>query len=210
MAQRSRQRRAYSSALRDEQQEITRGRVMKAVADLVRDGRIHSFTVEEVARRAGVSYGSVYRHFPTKERLLEEAYEWFQQGRDTPRIPDSLDALPAFAETQVAFFEANADSVYAGAIAMTALGVMPKTQRQHDEAFRRLVATANPDLDPRQVRVKAAVIRYLGSSLAWAILRRRFELDPGEISSALSWALQALIHEIEAEASRGEVAQTKG
>lgn len=196
MVQRSSQRRAYSSILRGEQQELTRSRIMKAVADLIRDGLIHSFTVEEVAQRAVVSYGSVYRHFPTKERLLEEVYEWFQQGGNAPSLPDSLDAIPPFAETLMAFLEANADLAHAGVIAMTALGVVPKTQREHDLEIRTLVAEADPSLDPQQVRVKAAVIRYIASSLAWATLRQRFELDPGEISSALSWALGTLIREV--------------
>lgn len=190
------QRRSYSSALRDEQQELTRSRIMKAVADLIRDGRIHGFTVEEVAQRAGVSYASVYRHFPTREKLLEEVYEWFQQDTNRPLLPDSLDALPSMVDSLVAYFEANADLTQAAAVAMTALGLVPKTQREHDEEIQRLVAEANPGLDPQEARVKAAVIRFLASSLAWAIFRQRFELEPDEISSALGWALQTLIREV--------------
>ncbi len=196
MVERSSQRRAYSSVLRGEQQELTRSRIMKAVADLIREGHIHSFTIEDVAQRAGVSYGSVYRHFPSKERLLEELYEWFAQVPDAPSTPDSLDAIHPFTEALMALWETNADLVQAATLAMTALGVLPKTQREHDDLIQRLVSEANPSLDPQDVRVKTSVIRYLASSLAWATLRQRFKLDPGETSSALSWALRTLIQEI--------------
>ncbi len=188
--------RTYTSVLRREQQELTRTRIVTAVADLIREGRIHSFTVEEVAQRAGVSYGSVYRHFPSKERLLEELYDWFQQVSDGPTVPDSLDAVPSLAAALVAYLEQNADVAQASAMAMTALGVVPKTQRHHDEEICRLVAEADRGLDPREVRARAAVIRLLASSLGWAVLRQRFELDSDQTSSALSWALRTLIPEV--------------
>lgn len=190
------ERRAYSSVFRGEQQELTRSRIVTAVAELVRGGRIHTFTVDDVAQRAGVSYGSVYRHFPSRERLLEELYESFQQGPDRPSVPDALDAVPALTGALVAYLERNADLAQAGAVAMTALGVVPKTQREHDEEIRKLVAQANPALDPRDVRARAAVIRILASSLGWAILRQRFELDANETSSALTWALRTLVKEV--------------
>jgi AcrR family transcriptional regulator len=177
---------------------------MKAVADLVRERRIHSFTVEEVAQRAGVSYGTVYRHFPTRESLLEELYDWHEQNSNAPSPPEALDEVPTMIEALVAYFEEDAELEEGGALAVAALGLTPSAQRQRDDAFRRLVATAAPDLDPDQVRIRAAVIRHLGGSLTWAILRQRFRLSPAEISSGLKWALQALIQEVESTQAGGD------
>src|SRR3712207_921520 len=42
-----------------------------AAADEVFTGNGPSASTEEVARRAGVSVGTVFRHFPTKEALIE-------------------------------------------------------------------------------------------------------------------------------------------
>ncbi|MBE0428685.1 MAG: TetR/AcrR family transcriptional regulator [Thermoleophilia bacterium] len=190
--------REYTSLLREKQQELTRGRIIEAVADLVRNGQIHSFTIEEVARRAGVSYGSVYRHFPTRERLLEELYEWFERFPGAPVLPDSLDALPAWVEEKlVAYFESSADIAQAAAITMLALGLTPRSQCLRDEKVMKLIAEAAPDLGPEQVRERAAMLRYLASSLAWATLRQRFGLESGEISSALRWALEALVRDLQ-------------
>ena len=57
--------------------------------------------LEEVARRAKVGMGTVYRHFPTKEALLEalarEQFDiltgWAREAQDEPHPGAALDAL---------------------------------------------------------------------------------------------------------------------
>jgi AcrR family transcriptional regulator len=57
--------------------------------------------LEEVARRAKVGMGTVYRHFPTKEALLEalarEQFdlltEWAREAKDAPDPGPALEAL---------------------------------------------------------------------------------------------------------------------
>jgi AcrR family transcriptional regulator len=50
-----------------------RERLLSA-ADLVFAERGPGASTEEVARRAGVGIGTVFRHFPTKESLLEAVF----------------------------------------------------------------------------------------------------------------------------------------
>lgn len=204
MADRHPAQRVYSSSLRHQQQELTRNRIMEAACSLVAEGRIHSFTMHEVAARAGVSYASVYRHFPTREALLEEVYEWGQHAvfQAAPAPPRTADEIPAWAEKLVGLFEANAHLVHAGTMALTALGLVPKTQGERDEEIRGLIQEAAPGLNARELRLKAAVIRFLASSLAWATLRQRFGLSSREIAAALAWALQALVGEVERDGAR--------
>lgn len=191
-----RRRRPYASALRSQQEELTRSRISAAVAALIRDGQIHSFTVEDVARRAGVSYASVYRHFPSREKLLEALYESFAPHAEAPVLPASLGELTAFVRGLVRVWEANADLVRGGTVAMTALSVVPKTQRAHDDAIRQLVADAAPGLGPDKIRIRTAALRYLASSLAWTTLRSRFGLSADETAVALDWAIGSLVRAI--------------
>ncbi|MFF5989816.1 TetR/AcrR family transcriptional regulator [Prauserella flavalba] len=60
-------------------------------------------STEEVARRAGVGVGTVFRHFPTKEALLEAVYleRLRQVGADAAELATRDDAGSAFHE----FFE---------------------------------------------------------------------------------------------------------
>lgn len=58
-----------------------------------------SASTEEVARRAGVGIGTVFRHFPTKESLLEAVLNGLLR-----RLADDADALAAGDDPGTAFF----------------------------------------------------------------------------------------------------------
>lgn len=48
-----------------------RGRILAAAIQGVEDFGLRRFTVDDVARRVGVSRVTIYRHFPKKDKLLE-------------------------------------------------------------------------------------------------------------------------------------------
>jgi len=56
-------------------------------------------STEEVARRAGVAVGTVFRHFPTKEALLQAIV-----GDLVARLADEVDALVAHGDPGTALF----------------------------------------------------------------------------------------------------------
>ena len=65
-------------------------------------------SLEEIARRAGVGIGTLYRHFPTRQALLEAVYrdqvEALRARADELRESDSpADALAAWLRSLVAF-----------------------------------------------------------------------------------------------------------
>jgi AcrR family transcriptional regulator len=50
-------------------------------------------TLDAIAKAAGVGIGTLYRHFPTREALIEAAYR-NELGRLCDAAPELLDALP--------------------------------------------------------------------------------------------------------------------
>jgi AcrR family transcriptional regulator len=60
-------------ALRDEQRELTRRKVLEAVLDLVARGSLDELSVPAVSRASGVSVATIYRYFPTRDELLSAA-----------------------------------------------------------------------------------------------------------------------------------------
>jgi AcrR family transcriptional regulator len=77
-----------------------RERVLAAAADLYRE-RGGAFTVDEVAQRAGVGIGTVYRRFPTKTALLDElARPFFEELLATAQAalahPEPAERLEVF------------------------------------------------------------------------------------------------------------------
>jgi TetR/AcrR family transcriptional regulator, regulator of autoinduction and epiphytic fitness len=83
-------RRAYNGALRKEQAQLTRGRILDAARRLLMSGTYSSVTMEDIAREAGVAYQTVYGIFGTKLRLA--------QGLIEAGFPHVADALKLFDE----------------------------------------------------------------------------------------------------------------
>lgn len=188
-------RRSYTSPLRHHQKEITRERILDTVAEIISEGRILDFSVKEVADRAGVSYGSVYRHFPTRESLLEALYETASEfmAQSSPFTPLSLDEIPAMARKTLEVFEEKENIVQAFTVALMVSNVQPKRRHQRDQKIKQMVMESNPHLRSEDAKKFAAVISHLNSSLTWTTLKQRFGLDSEETSDALNWALQTLI-----------------
>ena len=57
---------------RDRQREETRRRVREVALDVIRRDGLGDARVDEMARVAGVSRGTVYFHYPTKEHVVAE------------------------------------------------------------------------------------------------------------------------------------------
>lgn len=191
-------RRSYTSHLRRHQKEITRDSILEAVAAFISEGRILDFSVKEVADRAGVSYGSVYRHFPTRESLLEALYEEASEmmAQSSPFTPHSLDEIPVMAGKTVAMFEEKANIVQAFTMALLVNNIQPKSRHQRDLMIQQMVAEGAPHLAPEVARQVAAIISHLNSSLTWATLKQRFGLNSEETADTLNWALQTLIKDL--------------
>jgi AcrR family transcriptional regulator len=81
-------RRTYNGALRREQAQATRGRILDAARRLLVSGTYSSVTMEDIAREAGVAYQTVYGIFGSKLRLA--------QGLIEIGFPHVADALKLF------------------------------------------------------------------------------------------------------------------
>jgi AcrR family transcriptional regulator len=74
---------------RDRQREETRRRVREVALDVIRRDGLGEARVDEMARLAGVSRGTVYFHYPTKEHVVAEVLAEAEE-----RIAGSLRELP--------------------------------------------------------------------------------------------------------------------
>lgn len=69
-----------------EQAAENRERILKAASRLMRERGISSVGVDALAEAAGMTHGSLYSHFGSKERLVEEAvaYAIAAKGQELP------------------------------------------------------------------------------------------------------------------------------
>ena len=54
--------------------ELTHQRLIRAALELFSSRGYHDTTTAQIAKKAGVAEGTIYRHFPSKQQLLNELY----------------------------------------------------------------------------------------------------------------------------------------
>jgi len=73
------------------QADLTRQRLIRAALELFTHEGYHVTTTPHIAKKAGVAEGTIYRHFDSKQHLLNELYR--VAGRSALRLVKDTDAL---------------------------------------------------------------------------------------------------------------------
>lgn len=187
--------------LRRLQTELTRDLLLEALAAIVSEGGVHAFSVQQVADRAGVSHRTVYRHFPTREALLQALPSWLE-ARFAPRggraLPESLAELPAVVRRNFEVFEEHAATIRALDALSDGANVLGPYRARRTAAFRDVARRELPHLPPEDVAAVAGVIRLLASSRAWRHLTEDHGVPTPAAGRAVAWALSLLIESLSA------------
>ncbi|HSI04338.1 MAG TPA: helix-turn-helix domain-containing protein [Myxococcota bacterium] len=163
----------YTSPVRDEAKEATRARILDALVRVVLDDGVHAFSVAKVAERAGISHRTVYRHFASREELLEALSEAIDSA-GPPEEAEVRRRKPLFEYAREdgagALFGAL-ESMRDRATAEFIIGVsLRHNTRGKQQRWAQVQAEARerfPALAPREQLASAAVLRALVSSNIW-------------------------------------------
>lgn len=203
-------KRSYDNSLRRQQQELTQETIMSTVQAIVLEGRLHNFTIQEVADRAGVSHGTVYRHFPSREAILEGLVNWTLESslKINPPYPERLEDLPSWVEKTVPIHMPYLPAAKAMETVVTAIysRQIPPSSRDRDELVARLVKEAAPELAQRHRLAVTAGLRLWISVRTWVELHTRYGLDEKALALAVSEGVRAQIQQLKmraAEAGKG-------
>jgi AcrR family transcriptional regulator len=194
-------RRAYSSALRDNQAQGTRELILDALTELLTDQPADQITTRAIAERAGVSQPTVYRHFPDRQALLEGLSDRISAMATTAGGGGQLKSLgdiAAHAARDFALPEENAVLATAEAILNADPRRLSRSSRSRSADLRRLVADSLPDLDEREHNRITALLRSLYSVQTWLRMREEFGIPGTESGPIVAWAIDILVNEIRA------------
>lgn len=187
--------------LRAQQAQATRVRILEATLRVMARGTA-SVSVPAVAREAGVSIPTVYRHFGTKQDLLAAVY-LHVVGRAAPgefAPPRTLDELRNGVR---AIFEGldSADDLARAAMASPAAAEARRMgMPARLEIYRRLADAIAPNLaQPDRARI-ARVLTILISSSALRMWRDHLGSTVEEAATDIEWVIGAAI----AASSRSE------
>ncbi|HEY3524530.1 MAG TPA: helix-turn-helix domain-containing protein [Candidatus Limnocylindrales bacterium] len=184
--------RVYRSALREEHAEETRSRILDATMRVIATG-LASMSIPAVAREAGVSVPTVYRHFPTKRDLLAAVYPHAarQAGLDTIADPRSLDELRPMIRAYVERLDVLDDVSRAAMASPGAAEVRHATISTRYERLRRLADSIEPRLDEADRDRITRLLAVLTASASLRMWRDHLGRSVDEVADDVEWIVRA-------------------
>ena len=186
-----------ATTLREQHAELTRELILRALAELLQNERAGEFSMADVARNAGVSLRTVYRHFPTREELLAAATDWIDARifGDVP-FDETVDDLPKLFRYACEQWEQYPR--LARAMALSQAGQSARSDRRGERLARihRALTEVTNELPDEEKRKAVAVLGYLENVLAWVTMREATGLESGEVEEAIEWAMRTLIEDL--------------
>jgi AcrR family transcriptional regulator len=125
-------------------------------------------TLDAIAKDAGVGIGTLYRHFPTREALVEAAYR-NELARLCDAVPDLLRDLPPDEATRT-WMDRFVDYM--------------TTKRGMSGALRVVIASGGNPFAQSRDRLVAAISTLLDAGAAAGTVRS--DVEPGDVLASLS------------------------
>lgn len=170
----------------------TRELILDAIERRLVDGGLDELTFLQVAQEAGVSDRTVYRHFPTREALLDAFWGRIQQ---TLGLEEATRSWVDYLATRPAAFasmdrrERMMRAVMSSEQARTA---RRRLNPDRQAGIRRVVAEAVGDLPEPAFTELCALAHLLGSAPAWQTLKDDWGFDGAEAGRVVSQAIATL------------------
>jgi AcrR family transcriptional regulator len=184
---------AYNE-LRAAQAQATQARILEATVSVMARG-VASVSIPAVAREAGVSVPTVYRHFGTKRNLLAAVFPHVvrRAGIDELIPPRSIDELGRGVRALFERIDSAGDLARAAAASPAAEEVRRVDMPARLEMNRRLADSIVPKLTPRDRDRIARLLTILISASALRVWRDHLGSTVEEAANDIDWAISAAI-----------------
>ena len=186
--------RAYRSELRAEQAEATRARILDAVIRVIAGGLAY-VSIPAVAREAGVSVPTVYRHFATKRELLAAVYPHSVRGSGLDDLvrPRSMDDLLGGLRTYFERTDSLGDLARVAMASPAAEAVRALNMPDRLAMFRRIADSVVPKPSEADRDRIARLLVILTASSALRLWRDQLGSSVDEAADDLDWVVRAAV-----------------
>lgn len=196
--------RRYHSPLRAAQAGETREAILRGVASWMQRKPHEKFTLEGIARLAGIERRTVFRHFADKDALRAAFWEWINR-RILPRIlPASLEELRQAPRATFAAFDGEEAliraSLHTAAGRQMRLARVPDRRRAFRDALREVTRSATAT-ERRNLECAA---HALYSAAGWETMRDYAGVSGREAGAAAAWALTVLTEAVRKSSDKKE------
>src|SRR5882757_2624527 len=163
----------YHSPLRSRQKDQTRTLILNAVDAILRRANVSEVTIAAVAREADITDRTIYRHFPTREDLLNAAWRRalraFIRGQ-TSQV-ETLDQILELTRAAYENFDANEGIVRAIISAPEGVEVRKRPAEIRLEMLKRAYAGLLAGMPEDQIKTVVLATHVLSSASTWSHLR---------------------------------------
>ena len=185
--------RPYTSELRAQQAEETRSRILDATIRVMARG-VGILSIPDVAREAGVSVPTVYRHFGSKGALLAAVHPHLGRRAGIGEVaePTSVDE---FREMVRLVFSGLESLGVEARVAMSTPAADEARRSQMPQRYamsRRFATTLMPDADEADRDRLARVLIVLASSGAMRTWRDHLGLSVDVAAEDIHWLLRTI------------------
>jgi AcrR family transcriptional regulator len=186
--------RAYRSELRAEQAEATRARILDATVRVTAAGLAY-VSIPAVAREAGVSVPTVYRHFATKRDLLAAVYPHVvrQAALSELVIPRSMDELLDGLQAHFERTDSLGDLARVAMASPASEAVRALNMPDRLAMFRRIAHSVVPKPSAAHRDRIARVLVILTASSALRLWRDQLGSSVEEVADDVDWVIRAVI-----------------
>lgn len=182
--------RPYHSELRAQQAEETRARIIDA-AIRVMAGGIATLSIPDVAREAGVSVPTIYRHFGTKRELLDSIYPYLasRAGIGPIDVPKTVDEFREMVRNVFSRLESLGELARV-AMSSPASDEARRSQMPARQAMsRQFVATVMPGSSPTDRERLSRVLLVLTSSAGMRMWRDQQGVSVDTAADDIHWLI---------------------
>ncbi|WP_374575647.1 TetR/AcrR family transcriptional regulator [Phenylobacterium sp.] len=183
------------------QKRANRDAILDAVERVLTHAGLDELTFLQIAQEAGVSDRTVYRHFPTKEALLEAFWLRVQQTLGMEASTRSWADYLASRPTAFAEMDRRERMMRAVLSSGQAREARLKLNPERQAGIRRIIADKVGDLPEPRLTELSALVHLLGSAPAWQALKDYWGVEGEAAGRLAAWAVEAL-----AEAAKREAA----
>jgi AcrR family transcriptional regulator len=191
-----------SSPLRAKLADTTRDAIVDAfVSQLTEDGGF-DVNYAALARRAQVSIQTLYRHFPTRDALLDALTLRAGRAMALRELPHDRDGLIATVRALFPRFDQHASLFTAQVHAGARSQIRARGRSRRAGAFEDVLAKATPHVPAARRRAAAGILHMLVSAGTWHRLREDLNLDGAQAGEITAWAVDTLWRALEVEDER--------
>ena len=188
--------RSYNSLLRRQQTKDTKKKILKALlAEVSRNG-LRDFSYPRLAKRARVSLGTIWRHFPSHQSMSDALQDEFKQLTGDLHYPENPEEIITLVNEAYPKLDKNVPLMTAISYWRANYGIGLQSRLQRLEKLEKALEPLTAGLDLQERRRTHAMLSLLCSSVPWQTMKQEFGLDGIESSKAVEWAVRALLADL--------------